>query len=151
MGKRWEELVKMQDARSAGRQAREAAACRLTDAELRDAIDAGEAASVVLNRRLADASAIVENRIAACERGVRGAALFAPDDLTYAGRARCPCGAGLAYPDGCDPFTGAWRCSAILTGAAEPGTTHESPKPFSMYDIKSENEHASGGATTRPS
>lgn len=75
--------------------------------------------------------------------------------LVYAATARCPCGAGLAYQAGADPFTGAWDCSAILTGTAIPSgqlgsVEHTAVLPFVFYEIKSERQPSAHGATTRP-
>lgn len=81
--------------------------------------------------------------------------------LVYAAYSRCPCGAGLAYdPIGEDPdlpFKGpsSWDCSAIILGTAVPSgqlgaVNHTGKLPFSMYEIKSENQPSAGGATTRP-
>lgn len=75
--------------------------------------------------------------------------------LVYAATKRCPCGAGLAYKSGANPFDGAWDCSAILLGEAipqgEPGSvTHTARLPFVFYKIKSENQPSARGATTRP-
>lgn len=75
--------------------------------------------------------------------------------LVYAATSRCPCGAGLAYPTDADPFTGAWDCSAILTGAAIPtgqpdAVKHTALLPFIFYAIKSERQPSANGRTTRP-
>jgi hypothetical protein len=75
-------------------------------------------------------------------------------ELIYAAHARCPCGAGLAYPKGIGPM-GFWDCSDILTGRAalkgEPGSVkHEARLPFIFYEIKSEQQPSADGATTRP-
>ena len=84
--------------------------------------------------------------------------------LLYAATARCPCGAGLAYPpDGPGdetsphrwPFNGYWDCSAIWLGEAiesgQPGSVEHTDKlPFAFYEIKSENQPSANGATTRP-
>lgn len=85
---------------------------------------------------------------------------FAPEDLTYAATARCPCGAGLAYGNKADPdsvfnIPSAWDCSAILLGTAipsgQPGAvTHTDQLPFAFWEIKSENQPSARGATTRP-
>lgn len=76
-------------------------------------------------------------------------------DLIYAATARCPCGAGLAYREGDDPFRGFWDCSAIMLGTAvpsgEPGAVeHTAELPFVFYEIKSERQPSAEGATTRP-
>jgi hypothetical protein len=53
-------------------------------------------------------------------------------DLLYSAEARCPCGAGLAYPlDHKEALAmGAWQCSAALKGIAEG--KHVS-YPFALY------------------
>lgn len=76
-----------------------------------------------------------------------------PNDLTYAATARCPCGAGLAYPSNVNPLDGYWDCSAILLGTAvpsgQPGSvTHIAQLPFIFWEIKSERQP--GRSTTRP-
>ena len=73
-----------------------------------------------------------------------------PKNLVYAARTRCPCGAGMAYPRGADPFKGYWDCSAILLGTADVGVKHEAKLPFIFYEIKSEGQPSANGATTRP-
>lgn len=75
--------------------------------------------------------------------------------LVFAASARCPCGAGLAYERGSDPFKGYWDCSAILLGEAvptgEPGAVQHTAKlPFIFYEIKSAEQPSADGATTRP-
>lgn len=153
MGARWTALVEMQASRESARATREAAedaACRtLDDAGLRDQMDRGKAAEREFNRRFEAKAEIVANRIKCCDRGQRGACLFTPAELTYSAGARCVCGAGLAYPDGVG-IHGSWICSAILTGTAEPGSTHDEGKPFAFWKVDSENQRSAGGATTRP-
>lgn len=95
------------------------------------------------------------------ERIAEGQARPLAERLIYAAYNRCPCGAGIAYdpfsedPD--SPFKGpsSWDCSAIILGTAipsgQPGAVEHTGKlPFSMYEIKSENQPSAGGATTRP-
>jgi hypothetical protein len=74
---------------------------------------------------------------------------FSPDELRYAAISRCKCGAGLAYPKNSSP-RGSWYCSAILTGQAERGSSHDSSFPFAFYEIKSEDQPSANGQTTRP-
>ena len=95
-----------------------------------------------------DKAQIVDNRIKALEQGNRNAA-FGLADLRYAATYRCQCGVGMAYPLDCW-VQGAWYCSSILLGTAEPGTTHDEPKPFVAWAIKSEGQPSARGATTRP-
>jgi hypothetical protein len=93
--------------------------------------------------------------------------LFTDDKLIYSAYARCPCGAGLAYPK--DPTVRQcrawnpdtpflhwdhWDCSDILTGRAVPkgqerAKTHTGQLPFAFYEIKSENQPSANGANTR--
>ncbi len=74
---------------------------------------------------------------------------FSPDELRYAATSRCLCGAGFAYPKNSSP-RGSWYCSAILTGKAERGSSHDSSLPFAFYEIKSEDQPSANGQTTRP-
>lgn len=74
---------------------------------------------------------------------------FRDEELVYAARARCPCGAGLAYPQDIG-MHGAWDCSDILTGRAKAERgAHTTPLPFMFYEIKSEDQPSAQGATTR--
>lgn len=84
--------------------------------------------------------------------------IYHDEDLRYSATARCPCGAGLAYPiDLFDP-RGAWDCADILTGRAVPkglpgAKTHTARLPFAFYDIRSEDQSvdpARNTQTTRP-
>lgn len=75
---------------------------------------------------------------------------FTVYELLFAARFRCICGAGMAYPDGIG-MHGAWYCSGILLGQAQPGTEHTPAHPFSFYEVKSEGQDSQNGATTRPS
>jgi hypothetical protein len=79
------------------------------------------------------------------------------DRLVWAAYARCPCTAGLAY-DPCyedetspfkGPLSGAWDCSKILLGTADPTVMHTGKLPFAFYKIKSEGQPSANGATTR--
>jgi hypothetical protein len=81
--------------------------------------------------------------------------VYKDKDLTYAAYSRCPCGAGLAYPDDASPFEGYWDCSDILTDRAktkqeEGSVTHTGKLPFIFYEVLSENQPNAKGATTRP-
>lgn len=78
--------------------------------------------------------------------------------LVYSATARCPCGAGLAYPEGGPgdessphrwPYNGYWDCSAIMAGTADPEVTHTAKLPFAFYEIKSEDQPSARGASTR--
>jgi len=80
--------------------------------------------------------------------------------LRYAARARCPCGAGMAYPSERSEahnydyslfrIASYWDCSAIILGTADPDVQHTAQLPFAFYEIKSENQPSANGATTRP-
>jgi hypothetical protein len=88
--------------------------------------------------------------------------IWRDDELRYAARARCQCGAGLAYapadpgsPDSVFKGPSAWDCSDILTGRAvpsgQPGAKmHDGPAPFAFYEIRSEDQPSADGETTRP-
>lgn len=94
---------------------------------------------------------IMQKREAFIER-VKSNPIFKPEELKYAAFATCKtCGAGLAYPKECTDPHWHWDCSAILTGKV---TGDEIMKhatyPFSMYEIKSEDQPSANGATTRP-
>lgn len=80
--------------------------------------------------------------------------IYKDSALVYAATARCPCGAGLAYPKGMGP-DGRWDCSDILAGRAipsgQPGSVqHTGLLPFTFYEVKSETQPSANGATTRP-
>lgn len=64
--------------------------------------------------------------------------IFTEDELRFAAKTRCPCGAGLAYPKGCGPRF-YWDCSAILMGKADENVKHTDKLPFTFYEIHSEN------------
>lgn len=89
--------------------------------------------------------------------------------LTYAAYDRCSCGYGMAYdplgkvihyPDE-GPFhkPNRWECAATLLYSAGElpleelnylkTVGHSSPLPFTLYEIKSENQPSANGATTR--
>lgn len=73
--------------------------------------------------------------------------------LVYAATVRCPCGAGMAYDrdgESGQPILGYWDCSAILLGTASREAKHAAQLPFSLYEIKGENQPSARGATTRP-
>lgn len=75
-------------------------------------------------------------------------------EIIYAAGERCPCGAGLAYPEGIGAH-GFWDCSDILTGRAAPKGHPDSKQhcdryPFVFYEIKSERQPSQNGRTTRP-
>lgn len=92
------------------------------------------------------AAEVVAKLIGQAERG-KGS--FTVYELTYAADSRCVCGAGLAYPD-LISSRGAWYCSAILLGQAQPGTEHSPAFPFTFYEINSEGQPSAYGTTTRP-
>lgn len=83
----------------------------------------------------------------------QGGMTYTDNDLVYAAYARCLCGAGLAFPEGCGGFH-YWDCSDILTGRAiksgEPGAMiHQDKLPFAFFDIKSERANSARGVSTR--
>lgn len=72
--------------------------------------------------------------------------IFNDDELFYSATARCPCGAGLAYPKDCGGFH-YWDCSAILKGTQDNNVKHTDQLPFTFYEVKGESER---NGTTRP-
>lgn len=119
----------------------------LTDDALRAAIDAGNAASRELSRRAQAQAEAISERVKRTRQADPTAA-FSADELRFAATERCACGAGLAYPIGCNVHD-AWHCSAILRGIASRELAHSAPLPFSFYEIKSEDQPSARGATTR--
>ena len=80
----------------------------------------------------------------------KGKRFFEKGDLIFAATQRCAaCGAGLAYPKGCGPDH-QWTCSAVLMGTFDRAVDNHGAFPFSMYEIKSEEQPSAHGATTRP-
>ena len=71
--------------------------------------------------------------------------------LVFSAKARCDCGAGLAYPRWSSSRI--WDCSSILLGDAllegESGVCCHS-MPCTYFDIVSERQPAAHGHTTRP-
>lgn len=72
--------------------------------------------------------------------------------LVFSAKARCDCGAGLAYDKRASHP--AWDCSAILLGdalfvAGERGVCEHS-LPCDYYEVTSEKSRTADGATTRP-
>lgn len=96
-------------------------------------------------------------------------------DLRYSEKARCPCGAGLAYPFEPVDIHGSWTCSRVLLGEVmldeakseahrkdhppnflrpseavdEAGVVHIAC-PFVTFEINSEDQPSAQGRTTRP-
>lgn len=118
-----------------------------TEDELRAAVDAGKVAEKELSRRAHEQAVAVVERVSCLFAGDSSAA-FEPDELRYAAHVRCSCGAGMAYPLEIGP-RGAWSCSAILRGTASREVAHTEPRPFALYEIKSEGQPSASGATTR--
>lgn len=71
--------------------------------------------------------------------------------LVFSARARCSCGAGLAYERG--TALPVWDCSAIILGDAlawgESSAARHS-NPCTYFEIVSERAAAAHGASTRP-
>lgn len=88
---------------------------------------------------------ICEQRI---KKAQKGEGDFNDDELIFAAYTNCPCGHGMSYPKTVG-IKGSWYCSAILMGIADKDVLHEPALPFSFYDIKSEDQPSSNGATTR--
>lgn len=113
--------------------------------DLARALDAGvRTAQDAFHEHLRVEEEKTETRIKAA---LAGAGDFTVFELTYAERARCRCGAGMAYPEGIGSH-GAWYCSAILVGQADREANHEAALPFAFYEIRSESQPEAG--TTRP-
>jgi len=117
--------------------------------ELLDAIDEAEvrdsgqnAAREAFHVHCVEDEKKTSARLDAIHRGDGEA--FTDMELSYAERARCGCGAGLAYPDGIG-MRGAWYCSRLLRGEVEASIEH---LPFMFYEIRSESQP--GASTTRP-
>jgi hypothetical protein len=113
-----------------------------TEAQLREAIAAGNEASAELGRRIMERGKEVEAR---CDKGP----VFTDADLVYAAYSRCPCGAGMAYPKDISPH-GFWDCSAILKGTHDQSVQHTGRLPFAFYEVKGEGQPSARGASTRP-
>lgn len=85
---------------------------------------------------------------------------YEDSELKYSATAKCICGSGLAYPrDGSQPekssvfkMASDWWCSKILKGEdlGEEGDPQHQIFPFSMYEIKSEDQPSANGMSTRP-
>lgn len=100
----------------------------------------------------------VDDRIKLADQGKGD---FTLEELRFSAGAKCECGAGLAYPLGSGAW-GSWHCSDILLGRALPQTEegskrHNSPLPFMLYSIASEDQmldsqtrYRDKGMTTRP-
>lgn len=73
-------------------------------------------------------------------------------DLRYSAIAKCPCGAGLAYPIAHfnSPTEGYWDCSKIWLGTADKNVQHTDRLPWIFYDIRSEDASKNETRTTRP-
>lgn len=80
--------------------------------------------------------------------------IWKPDELLFSARARCRCGSGLAYPIAFEfkKHRSEWICAAVLLGEIadipEEHGKHDA-YPFSLYEIKSEDQPSAAGATTR--
>lgn len=77
---------------------------------------------------------------------------FKPRELRYSERARCRCGAGLAYwPAGFflrsrPAESTAWVCADVLTGKTEDNDGHDY-LPFAFYEVRSEDQPSRDGQT----
>lgn len=87
-------------------------------------------------------------KVGAFEERLRTNPVFKDEELIYAAYILCPCGHGMAYPRGCGPLH-YWDCSAILRGIADKEVEHAGQQPFTMTNIKSEQQASAHGATTR--
>jgi len=102
-----------------------------------------------IDRQKKEVSEARAERSQIVERRAETGGSFQPEELLYAAASRCPCGAGLAYPKEMG-IHGWWDCSAILTRTADGLVEHTAKLPFAFYEIKSEDQPSSMGATTRP-
>jgi len=107
------------------------------------------------------------HKVLPCIRRKRGLP-FAPSELRYSQRARCRCGAGLAYwPDGfwlrpAPAESTGWVCADVLTGkiptegirdctvpalglAPASGVIQHHYLPFSFFEVRSEDQPNSSG------
>lgn len=117
----------------------------ITETQYQEAIANKKAAEEIIN---AYGKQSIENFRARWERFDKHNEVFTDSELVYAAIARCKkCGAGMAHPKDCDPWH-QWTCSSVLKGiGTDKG--HEA-LPFSMYEVKSEEQPSANGATTRP-
>jgi len=120
---------------------------QMSEEQLRAAVDAGKEAERELSRRWTLEAEAIDLRVRRVLNGDASAA-FKPADLRFAAYERCGCGAGFAYPIGCGT-KGSWHCSATLRGTASREMVHSAPLPFSLYEIKSEDQPSANGSTTR--
>lgn len=120
----------------------------LVDIDVADARDSGKnAATARYHEASKEAAETIASRLKLADTGYGD---FTVHDLLFAAAFRCSCGSGMAYPEGIGS-QGAWYCSAILLGQADPGTTHTPSHPFMFYEVKSESQPSASGSTTRPS
>lgn len=116
-------------------------------AEVRDLEAKLNAKREELNAIWREEGKVYEERIASANRGNGD---FKLDELRFAAKDRCACGAGMAYPKDYMNPKGDWYCSAILRGVADREKRHTAPLSFLYYEIKSEDQPSAEGATTRP-
>ena len=117
----------------------------ITEEQYREALATQKAAQEIINLY---GKQSIENFKARWERFEKQGEYFTDEDLRYSAGARCDkCGAGLAYPKGCDGFH-QWTCSNVLKGI---GTDKgHGAYPFAFYEIKSEEQSSAYGHSTRP-
>lgn len=123
----------------------EKGAIMITETQYTEAVSKKDAAEKVIQQYHKESS---EKFKARWERFDKHGEYFTDLELVYSSHARCDkCGAGMAYPKGCDPFH-QWTCSNVLKGIGmDKG--HQA-LPFTMYEVKSEDQPNANGATTRP-
>jgi hypothetical protein len=111
----------------------------ITEKEYQDAKIAQENAQKIINQYWKEQNDAFEKRL-------KENPIFKENELIFSATARCPCGAGLAYPKNCTPHH-YWDCAAILMGNDDKSVTHTDQKPFAFWKVKSESKDF----TTRPS
>lgn len=110
----------------------------VSEEEYKQAIAQREAAEKIINQHGAEKAAAFQQRL-------KDNPTFTDEELIYSATQLCPCGHGLAYPEGCG-ISHYWDCSAILKGIADKGRKHTGQLPFAFYNVKGESEH---NGTTR--
>ena len=117
---------------------------RITEEQYDKASQQKEDAEKIINAYFAQKQEDFEAR---WERFKKGEP-FKPDEIRYAARSRCACGAGMAYPVGCG-MRHHWDCADVLLQKVKTNVGHDS-FPFAFYEIKEEGQPSANGVTTRP-
>lgn len=109
----------------------------ITKTQFDEAVIASKDAQNIINKYTDEQRANIHSKI---ETG----SVFTDEELVYSAEAKCPCGHGMAYPEGCGP-SHYWDCSAVLKGIADKKIIHEAKLPFAFYEIRGES--ATNGST----